>query len=207
MGSKIIFITGATCSGKSSLKKFILDNTSNIHNLQLHTTRPKRDDEDDSDYIFEIPEQFDEYIQEDRLLEYMGYDTAYGKWFYGTLKDDIKEGKIYIISGSVDALVRYMSEIKEENLDIKIIPIYLLVSKECMRKRYYKRIGRGLNDPEVERRIDDDYKKYNSINNEYHKILTDIPEKNTFMNSYSDKDKLFKIILERVKDLIVEEIV
>ena len=201
MLSKIIFITGPSCSGKTSLKEYILFNTKSIHNLPLHTTRPQREDEvDGEDYFFDNEEDLKDYILSDMIFEKVGYSTAHGYWYYYTLKKDIRQYGTNLVCASIDTLSRYYKEMLDLELDVKIIPIFLNTDLDTMMSRYLKRSD-NKKDLEIERRINDDYKKYNE---EYKNFIDSvIPDDNIFLNVLgTDKDKLFDDILNRIKELI-----
>ena len=202
MASKIIFITGATCSGKSTVKNFLCENITNIQALPLHTNRPKREtDIEGIDYIFNTDEEIKDLIYAEKPFEFTYYKTPHGDWYYCTSKDDIKDDTTYIISASVDTLCRYYKNIFKLPFDVTIIPIYIKTTLNAMEIRYYER-SENKDDPEIERRILDDYRKYND--GKYSNILDlIIPEENTFLNlSVTNIDKLLNKILNRVKELI-----
>lgn len=200
MNTKIIFITGSTCSGKTSLQNYLLKNISKEINLiKLHTTRNKREeDKVNSNYIFDIEMDLKDYIISDKIYEKIFYKTNYGNWYYYTLKEDIKKDKLNIIAGSIDTLSRYYQNIFELDFDVTIIPIYLYTDYNTIKKRYN---SREKDNKEMNRRIIDDYIKYNSKYSNF--INNIIPEDNIFKNtSNTDKDILFKNILNRINEII-----
>ena len=200
MNTKIIFITGSTCSGKTSLQNYLLKNISKEINLiKLHTTRIKREeDKINSNYIFDTLYDLKDYIISDKIYEKIFYKTNYGNWYYYTLKEDIKKDKLNIIAGSIDTLSRYYQNIFELDFDITIIPIYLYTDYNTMKERYNLR---EKDDKEMDRRIIDDYIKYNSKYSNF--INSIIPEDNIFKNTSNiDKDLLFKNILNRINEII-----
>lgn len=201
MLSKIIFITGPSCSGKTSLKEYILANTQSIYNLPLHTTRPQRDGEVDKvDYFFDTEDDLKEYILLDGIFEKTSYFTAHGTWHYYTLKNDIRKYGTNLVCGSIDTLSRYYKEMLDLEIDVKIIPIFLNTDIATMVSRYLER-NRRQEDPEITRRALNDFKKYNSDYKNF--IDSVIPDDNVFLNvEDTNKNELFKIILNRIKELI-----
>lgn len=201
MSSNIIFITGPTCSGKTTIKKYLLENIKDSKNLLLNTTRPIRDGEIDGvDYNFDIDENLAEYIKSNRLFEYIMYETSHGNWWYYTLKNSIKDNNTYIISASIDTLFRYYKNILNLDMVVRIIPIVLETEKETIEKRYKQRQSDNQDDPEIERRINSDIEKYKKYEYLIEKIVL---YDNIFLNTgEKDLNELCEHISNRVTEII-----
>ena len=85
MQHRLIVITGATGTGKTTVSRY-LTQTYNIQRVMTHTTRPKRFNEVEGiDYAFETPESFDRnhYIEDVTYAGYRygsSYESLYAAW-------------------------------------------------------------------------------------------------------------------------------
>lgn len=85
MQHRLIVITGATGTGKTTVSRY-LTQTYNIQRVMTHTTRPKRFNEVEGiDYAFETPESFaaNHYIEDVTYAGYQygsSYESLYAAW-------------------------------------------------------------------------------------------------------------------------------
>lgn len=155
---KVIGIIGESGSGKDTLLKKLISEagpapTSIFHSLISCTTRPKRNYEKEGvDYYFLDNEEFAQKVLNNEFLEV----SEFNKWFYGTLKSELKEDKINIAvlnPEGVESLLLHK--------DIQLVVIYLEVSGKT---RLIRQLQREENPdiPEIYRRyLADDEDFYN----------------------------------------------
>ena len=139
----VIFIVSAPSgAGKTSLVRQIIEEVPGITVAVSHTTRPKRDgDEDGSDYHFVSREEFEQLIEKDAFLEHA---DVFGN-YYGTSKQAVDS----CISAGADVILEIdwqgASQIRsrlEETCSIFILP----PSREVLLQRLR---GRGTDSDEV----------------------------------------------------------
>lgn len=97
--SHLTVIAGPTAVGKGTVVRYMLDHFENIHLSISATTRAKRPDEVDGvHYYFMTPEQFDDLVAADQMLEYA---TVHGENKYGTprkpVEDALSLGKFVLL--------------------------------------------------------------------------------------------------------------
>lgn len=85
----LIVLSGPSGVGKGTVRKHLFDHYNNDFDFSISmTTRLKRAGEVEGvDYFFRTKEEFEQYIKEDRLLEYANYVGN----FYGTPIDYVQE--------------------------------------------------------------------------------------------------------------------
>lgn len=85
----LIVLSGPSGVGKGTVRKHLFDHYNNDFDFSISmTTRLKRAGEVEGvDYLFRTKEEFEQYIKEDRLLEYANYVGNY----YGTPIDYVQE--------------------------------------------------------------------------------------------------------------------
>ena len=85
----LIVLSGPSGVGKGTVRKHLFDHYNNEFDFSISmTTRLKRAGEVEGvDYFFRTKEEFEQYIKEDRLLEYANYVGNY----YGTPIDYVQE--------------------------------------------------------------------------------------------------------------------
>lgn len=131
---RIFVFIGKSSSGKDSLFKEILNfkDELKISPYVPYTTRPKRENEKNGiDYYFISDEEFLNLIQNGSMLESRSYNTQYGIWRYGTVKDKQFETDDNIII--VLTLEGYVSLISSQYIDKNsVVPIYIEV-EDCKR--------------------------------------------------------------------------
>ena len=131
----IFYIMGKSASGKDSVYKKLLSIDESLNKVNIYTTRPKRENENEGvEYRF-IDEKFLD-DKKDIIIEKRVYHTVFGDWYYATLDDgSIKDDKNYLMIGtleSYESLKRYYGE-------EKVFPIFLEVDNEERKKRAIER--------------------------------------------------------------------
>jgi guanylate kinase len=84
----VLTISAPSGTGKDSLCAALMERDNGISFFATATTRPKRAGEQDGvDYHFLTTEEFEQYIAEDKFMEWVEYNGYY----YGTLRSVIQE--------------------------------------------------------------------------------------------------------------------
>lgn len=145
-----IIITGPAASGKDELRKRF--EVKGFTYAKPYTTRPKRAEEDDSDYHF---------ITEDEFLKmkeggYFLVSNTYNNWMYGITRTDFVWREVSVMTPE------YISEIKEsENGDVlESCMIILLMPDEKIR---VERLEMRNDADIVQRRIESDRKQFENF--------------------------------------------
>ena len=137
--NKIFYIMGKSASGKDNIyKRLLADESLNLHELVLYTTRPQRQDEvDGREYFFVDDEKFRELQAQGKIIESRSYHTIYGIWTYFTAD----EGRIeleqnnYIGIGTLESyeqMVRYYGR-------KVMVPVYIEVDDGIRLERALRR--------------------------------------------------------------------
>ena len=133
---KVLIIAGPSAVGKTTVMSEILSNNSDFELVRSATTREKRQDGYDSEYIYSTRAEFEEYIKNGEMLEY----TEYAGNLYGTPKSEIdrviKEGKYPLMILDLCGV----KSLTTRSLDFCVVSIYLWdypsVIEERLRQRY-----------------------------------------------------------------------
>lgn len=84
----LFIVTGPSGSGKSTIVRHVLSDLRNVQFSVSHTTRPKRDSEEDGrDYYFLSKKEFDSMIARKRFVEWA---VVHGE-SYGTSKQEVEQ--------------------------------------------------------------------------------------------------------------------
>ena len=158
----IFYIMGKSASGKDSVYKRLLSIDDSLNKVNVYTTRPKRENENEGvEYRF-IDEKFlDE--NKDKIIEKRVYHTIFGFFYYATLDDGgIKDDKNYLMIGTLESY----ESLKNYYGKDKVFPIFLEVDNEERKKRAIDR--ENSNDTksieEVKRRFEADEKDFSEEN-------------------------------------------
>ena len=90
---KVIALMGKAGSGKDTMLHKIMEHSPHFHEIVSCTTRPKREGESEGvNYFFLTPEQFNDKVNQNKMLEY----TCFNDWYYGTSYDSLKEDTINV---------------------------------------------------------------------------------------------------------------
>lgn len=198
MDTKFIIIVGKTCTGKDTFVKELCRSNENIIELKNCTTRPKRN-ENENTYNFISPREMFKKLMNDELIECQEYN----EWFYGTEKKAINEGKINVVSLSIERANLYYDYLKEKNLLNNTLVIFMFASEQERVNRYIKRLIKDdkmnlENLSELVRRFKTEEKDYKM------NVLEDFPNK-IYFNTDKEKYKIDKEnVLSKVKEMIGE---
>lgn len=198
MDTKFIIIVGKTCTGKDTFVKELCRLNENIIELKNCTTRPKRN-ENENTYNFISPREMFKKLMNDELIECQEYN----EWFYGTEKKAINESKINVVSLSIERANLYYDYLKEKNLLNNTLVIFMFASEQERVNRYIKRLIKDdkinlENLSELVRRFKTEEKDYKM------NVLEDFPNK-IYFNTDKEKYKIDKEnVLSKVKEMIGE---
>lgn len=157
---KLFCIIGLTGSGKSTFYNYILkifnsnidDGLSELKPLVYHTTRKKRENEEDGiDYIFSKHDEFFKLCKQYQVIEHRHYFTQNnGTAIYFTTKSDIEDvdSNSLITVSSIEQVANYIKwndENPDDAFELFIIKI------DCGLKTRFKRIAdeRCKNDADI----------------------------------------------------------
>lgn len=146
----LVLLSGASGSGKDTIKRELLKRMDNITTMPSYTDRAPREGEEKLGiYNYITREEFEQKIKEQEFYEY----SIHHEHYYGTskkiLNEKIKEGKIIVKDIDVNGAKNLLNLI---NGDVKIVTIFLRVPKEELRKRLENRESKA-NDDEIELRL------------------------------------------------------
>ena len=84
----VIVLTAPSGAGKTTIARHVMEAVPELRFSVSATTRaPRQGEQDGVDYHFLTQEQFEQYRDEDKLLE---YEEVYPGCFYGTLRSDVE---------------------------------------------------------------------------------------------------------------------
>ena len=198
MDTKFIIIVGKTCTGKDTFVKELCRLNENIIELKNCTTRPKRN-ENENTYNFISPREMFKKLMNDELIECQEYN----EWFYGTEKKAINEDKINVVSLSIERANLYYDYLKEKNLLNNTLAIFMFASEQERVNRYIKRLIKDdkmnlENLSVLVRRFKTEEKDYKM------NVLEDFPNK-IYFNTDKEKYKIDKEnVLSKVREMIGE---
>ena len=171
----MLVLLGKTASGKDSLKKELIK--LGYQSVVTTTTRPMRDGEINGvSYHFVDDDTFLEMEVTGKLAESTYYETAFGRWYYGSQLKDLKElsneKKVVILNP--DGIYSLMTKIDMSDWMI----CYIDCSEETIKKRLEQR---GDDSEEAERRLEADRKDFVNIKRVCDHVFTN--ENNTDIES------------------------
>ena len=155
---KIFCIQGISGAGKDTLVRMI-SKKMNIETLVSHTTRPMREHEVDGETYYFVKDTFFKN-EADNFLELRTYNVWDGStWYYGLHKIEVlnKPYSLFIVD-------RHGYEELKEKLGDKLVSIMIDADKEELVRRLE---ARGDNKAEINRRIEDDIKRFEGFKPDY----------------------------------------
>ena len=153
----MIVLVGESASGKSSIEKFIAEET-NLKKVISYTTRPPRDGEVNGvDYYFISEQEFANMQHEKEFAE----TASYRGWHYGTAKRDCTDDKVAVLTPHG---LRQLKKIPRLN----IVSFYINVPR---RDRLIKILQRGDDIEEAYRRSLSDVGQFDGIADEVDYII------------------------------------
>lgn len=135
---KIFYCMGKSSAGKDTIYKALADDDSlNLKNIVIYTTRPIREGEaDGTEYFFVSENELNNLMLEDKVIELREYNTVHGIWKYFTVDDgQINADDNYIMIGTLESFNKLKNYYGE---DI-IVPIYIEVDDGIRLERALKR--------------------------------------------------------------------
>lgn len=146
----LVILSGVSGAGKDTIKKELIKRMENVISLPSFTSRnPREGEEEGVQYHFITREQFEAKIQKQEFYEYDVHHNNY----YGTsrrlMNEKIQSGKIIVKDIEVNGTENLMKLLKNET---KLVPIFLKVEREELRRRLEER-GDHLTEEEMELRL------------------------------------------------------
>lgn len=146
----LVILSGVSGAGKDTIKKELIKRMDDVISLPSFTSRkPREGEEEGVQYHFVTKEEFEKKIKNDEFYEYDVHHENY----YGTsrklMNEKISSGKIIVKDIEVNGTENLIKMLKN---DTKLVPIFLKVEKEELRKRLIER-GDNLSDAEIELRL------------------------------------------------------
>ncbi len=161
----IVVLSGVSGSGKDTIKTKLIERNSDIVSIPSYTSRGIREFEIEGKEYYHVDKKtFENMIKDGKFYEYNIHHDNY----YGTNKEildnAISEGKIIVKDIDVNG-TKALKDIFKGN--VKIITIFLYISKEEMEKRLRNRED-NLNEEKLKLRISRyDYETEKSIEYDY----------------------------------------
>lgn len=192
---KLIVLTGPGSVGKDAVVARLLDKYEGLSKVVTTTSRSPRPWEiPGKDYNFLSPEQFEELIKTNQLLEYVKFAGNY----YGTTKDALQpflDGKCMVWKVEISRGAQ-IKELFEQNypggfpeLLKRTLVIYLDVPDwDILRERLKKR---GANEEVVKQRLEADKKDWMAFKDRFQNIVINIPGK--LNRTIDEVNKLLKV--------------
>lgn len=131
----LIVISGASGTGKGTVCKKILSEMKNIYySISATTRQPRTGETDGVEYFFITPEEFQNWIAEDKFLEYA---QVYGN-FYGTplhkIEERLSRGENILLEIDVQGALNVMKKVSD-GIYIFLLPPSLDELRERIKNR------------------------------------------------------------------------
>ena len=156
MDNKII-ILGKAASGKDFLQKQLV--LSGFIPLKQYTTRPKRPNENGSEYHFVTEEEFDSISTKLQSIQ------NFNGWRYGYDMGEALESDVMIFSPGNYIEMLLSADIRMRKLSLCSTVVYLDIDEHIRRERLSKRYKAGNADDSLERRLQADAEDFKFIDN------------------------------------------
>ena len=146
MNKYAIVVVGPSGAGKTTVADALIERLGDLEMSRSATTRQRRGDGRDDEYVYLTVEEFEESINKGEVLEYTNYSGNY----YGTRKCELDrilaEGKKPIL-----VLDYFGARSLKERLDYPVIAIYVYTSLAETEKRLAERdLRSSANDKKIE---------------------------------------------------------
>ena len=143
---RVLVIAGPSAVGKTTVMKRILELYPEFELVRSATTRAKRLDAHESEYIYLSVEEFKNRVSNGKMLEY----TEFGGNFYGTPASEIErifgEGKIPLLILDINGV----KSLKSKPGDFITYAVYILADLEVLDARLYERaLADGLTEKAI----------------------------------------------------------
>lgn len=133
--TKFIIIVGKSCTGKDTFIKQLKQKYTNIHEMKNSTTRPKRNEDEDT-YHFLTKEEMLQELYNDNMIECYIYNNL----CYGLCKSEIALDKINITSLSIERANLFYDYVKANNLLENCLVVFMHASESIRLERYFNRL-------------------------------------------------------------------
>lgn len=155
MKGKLVLIIGPSGVGKSVILQSLKERNPELHFPKSATTREKREGESDDLYHFVTDQEFDQFMEDGKVLEYA---VVHGIGRYATLVDEIipyiDDGKVVVREVDVQGFdsIRKHKFFREEDSGYDLQSIFILPeSKKQLIAHITERAP--INDEELARRL------------------------------------------------------
>lgn len=131
----ILVLAGASASGKTTVARSLTELDSRFEMIRSVTTRKKRNDGFDSEYIYISEEEFRSLIENGGVIEY----TEYGGFLYGTPRSEIDR---VVEAGKIPLLILELNGVRAcigEGVPFNACCVYLYDHIDVLEKRLYDR--------------------------------------------------------------------
>lgn len=134
MNNSVLVLAGASASGKTTVAHRILELDSRFKMIRSVTTRPKRNDSFDEEYIYLTEDEFSDLVNNNGVVEY----TNYGGAFYGTPISEIERA---FDDGHIPLLILDFNGVRStvSHGSINACCVYLYDDLNVLEKRLYER--------------------------------------------------------------------
>ena len=141
---KIVIIVGATCSGKDTLARKLV-NEFGYKMVVSTTSRPMRNGEvEGREYHFVTKEKSKEMLEKDMFIEHREYEVQNGDvWIYGITKDQFDSGK-HVAIVDFNGMKSLLEYFKDKDVDIATIYV-----EACVYTRMLRYASRDKKDDET----------------------------------------------------------
>ena len=148
---KVIFLTGVSGSGKTTMMDLLLEDAQFEKVCSLTTRKPREGEVSWDHYVFVSVSEFEDLIEEKKMLEYaFVHQIAY----YGTrmdwLQNALQRGKSPV--KTIDMVGMDIIE-KKDKLSWQYVCIFIDIPEEVMKQRILSRQP-DMNDIELQHRLD-----------------------------------------------------
>lgn len=144
----ILIIAGPSAVGKTTVAHRMLDLDSRYEFVRSVTTRPRRADQFDNEYIYITEQEFLHLIETAGVLEH----TLYAGSYYGTPRSEIdritSEGKIPLLILDINGV----ESLSKNKGDISPCGVYVFDDIDVMDARLKERYADDWENPETQRR-------------------------------------------------------
>lgn len=145
----ILIIAGPSAVGKTTVAHRMLDLEPRFEFVRSVTTRPRRADQFDNEYIYITEEEFTHLIETQGVLEH----TNYAGSFYGTPRSEIdritSEGNIPLLILDINGV----ESLSKNKGDISPCGVYIYDDIGIMEQRLYDRYRHDMSNPDTHRRL------------------------------------------------------
>lgn len=189
----ILIIAGPSAVGKTTVAHRMLDLEPRFEFVRSVTTRPRRADQFDNEYIYITEEEFLRLVETGGVLEH----TNYAGSFYGTPRSEIdritSEGNIPLLILDINGV----ESLSSNKGDISPCGVYIYDDIDVMNERLYKRYEADIENPETQRRL-------NSRRNQNVKDYSEMPDHEPYFYSFIENCGSVDCCAEKVCEIFAD---